>query len=72
MKELEYILKNSSINKEKDAEIPHVKLSYLGESIVYYFPDDFTPKQKVELIEKLVKEWHEKQVYRNETKQPGR
>ena len=41
MKELEYILKNSSINKEKDAEIPHVKLSYLGESIVYYFPDDF-------------------------------
>ena len=41
MKELEYILKNSSIKKEKDAEIPHVSLSYLGESIVYYFPDDF-------------------------------
>ena len=27
-----------------------------------YFPDDFTPKQKVELIEKLVKEWYEKQT----------
>lgn len=27
-----------------------------------YFPDDFTPKQKVELIERLVKEWHEKQI----------
>ena len=27
-----------------------------------YFPDDFTPKQKVELIEKLVKEWYEKQI----------
>ena len=24
-----------------------------------YFPDGFTPKQKVELIKKLVKEWHE-------------
>ena len=27
-----------------------------------YFPDGFTPKQKVELIERLVKEWHDKQV----------
>lgn len=27
-----------------------------------YFPDDFAPKQKVELIERLVKEWHEKQI----------
>lgn len=27
-----------------------------------YFPDDFTPKQKVELIEKLVREWHDKEI----------
>ena len=33
-----------------------------------YFPDGFTPKQKVELIEKLLKEWHEKQTAVKERK----
>ena len=33
-----------------------------------YFPDGFTPKQKVEFIEKLVKEWHEKQTAVKERK----
>ena len=33
-----------------------------------YSPDEFTPKQKVELIESLVKEWHEKQISFNERK----
>lgn len=27
------------------------------DSLEGYFPSDYTPKQKVELIEKLVKEW---------------
>lgn len=30
--------------------------------------DGFTPKQKVELIEMLVKEWHDKQVTMKERK----
>ena len=32
------------------------------DSLSQFFPADFTPKQKVELIEKLVKDWHEKQT----------
>ena len=32
-----------------------------------YFPRDFTPRQKVELIESLVKEWHEKQMVQAKT-----
>ena len=31
-------------------------------TLLDYFPKDFTPRQKVELIESLVKEWHEKQM----------
>ena len=27
-----------------------------------YFPKDFTPRQKIELIEQLVKEWHEQKI----------
>lgn len=27
-----------------------------------YFPEDYTDRQKIELIEKLVKEWHEEQI----------
>ena len=37
-----------------------------------YFPDGYTPKQKVELIENLVKEWHssqsQKQIRSNDRK----
>ena len=33
------------------------KLKIYADSLEGYFPSDFTPKQKVELIEKLVKEW---------------
>ena len=33
------------------------KLKIYADSLKGYFPSDFTPKQKVELIEKLVREW---------------
>ena len=33
-----------------------------ADSLSKYFPPDFTPKQKVELIEQLVKDWHEQQA----------
>ena len=32
-----------------------------ADKLSQYFPSDYTPKQKVELIEKLVKEWHDHQ-----------
>lgn len=60
----------SVLEEEKPNQREQIKIR--ADVLADYFPDDFTPKQKVELIEKLVKEWHEKQVYRNETKQPGR
>lgn len=38
------------------------KLKIYADSLEGYFPSDFTPKQKVELIEKLVKEWSRNQA----------
>ena len=34
------------------------KLKLYADTMEEYFPSDFTPKQKVELIQTLVKEWH--------------
>ena len=34
------------------------KLKIYSDTLEGYFPSDFTPKQKVELIQTLVKEWH--------------
>ena len=54
-----------------------VELSYLKEEEQYelradalakYFPEDYTPKQKTDLIEQFLKEWYEKQEY---SKQEG-
>ena len=50
------ILEEEKPNQREQIKIRTDKLSQ-------YFPSDFTPKQKVELIEKLVKEWHEKQKH---------
>ena len=48
------------------------KLKIYSDTLEGYFPSDFTPKQKVELIENLVKEWHssqsKKQIKPKETK----
>ena len=55
------------VDEEKLAFRSAVELSYLSEreklklyadTLEEYFPSDFTPKQKVELIQTLVKKWH--------------
>ena len=43
------------------------KLKLYADTLVEYFPSDFTPKQKVELIQTLVKKWH-----LNQTQQQSR
>lgn len=45
------------------------KLKIYADSLEGYFPSDFTPKQKVELIEKLVKEWSLNQTRTMEKKE---
>lgn len=46
------------LGEEKPNQREQIKIK--ADSLAKYFPADFTPKQKVELIEKLVKEWHDK------------
>ena len=48
----------SVLEDEKPNQREQIKIR--ADTLDDYFPDEFTPKQKVELIEKLVKEWHEK------------
>ena len=36
---------------------------YVADALAKYFPEDYTPKQKTDLIEQLLKEWYEKQEY---------
>ena len=48
------------LEEEKPNQREQIKIR--ADTLDDYFPDGFTPKQKVELIEKLVKEWHEKQT----------
>ena len=50
----------SIMQEEKPNQREQIKIR--ASTLEEYFPDDFTPKQKVELIERLVKEWHEKQI----------
>ena len=56
----------SVLEEEKPNQREQIKIR--ADTLADYFPDDFTPKQKVELIEKLVKEWYEKQISVNERK----
>ena len=48
------------LGEEKANQREQIKIR--ADSLSQYFPTDFTPKQKVELIEKLVRDWHEKQT----------
>ncbi len=48
------------LEQEKPNQRDQIKIR--ADTLADYFPKDFTPKQKVELIESLVKEWHEKQM----------
>lgn len=50
----------SMLEEEKPNQREQIKIR--ASTLEEYFPDDFSPKQKVELIEQLVKEWHEKQI----------
>lgn len=43
-----------------------------ADSLEKYFPPEYTPEQKVELIEKLVKEWYEEQLATKKTARSGR
>lgn len=55
MDEMYRILEEEKPNQREQIKI---RVDMLAE----YFPKDFTPRQKVELIESLLKEWHEKQM----------
>ena len=48
------------LGEEKANQREQIKIR--ADSLSQYFSADFTPKQKVELIEKLVRDWHEKQT----------
>ena len=50
----------SILEQEKPNQREQIKIR--ADTLADYFPQDFTPRQKVELIETLVKEWHEKQM----------
>ena len=50
----------SIMEQEKPNQREQIKIR--ADSLAEYFPKEFTPKQKVELIEQLLKEWHEKQM----------
>lgn len=47
------------LEQEKPNQREQIKLR--ADTLSKYFPKDYTPKQKTDLIERLVKEWYEKQ-----------
>lgn len=49
------------LEQEKPNQREQIKLR--ADAVEKYFPEGYTPKQKTELIEKLLKEWHEKQEH---------
>ena len=51
------------LEEEKPNQREQIKIR--ADSLENYFPKDFTPRQKVELIEKLVKDWYKKEYERH-------
>ena len=51
----------SILEQEKPNQREQIKLR--ADSVEKYFPEDYTPKQKTDLIEQLLKEWYEKQEH---------
>ena len=47
---------------EQDKPNQREQIKIRADTLADYFPKDFTPRQKVELIESFVKEWHEKKM----------
>ena len=58
--ELDMDMMYEDLGEEKTNQREQIKIN--ADSLSKYFPPDFTPKQKVELIEQLVKDWHEQQA----------
>ena len=58
--ELDMDMMYEVLGGEKPNQREQIKIN--ADSLSKYFPPDFTPKQKVELIEQLVKDWHEQQA----------
>ena len=51
----------SILEQEKPNQREQIKIR--ADSVARYFPEDYTPKQKTDLIEQLLKEWYEKQEF---------
>ena len=51
----------SILEQEKPNQREQIKIR--ADLVTKYFPEDFTPKQKTDLIEKLLKEWYDKQKH---------
>ena len=49
------------LEEEKPNQREQIKLR--ADALAKYFPEDYSPKQKTDLIEQLLKEWYEKQEY---------
>lgn len=49
------------LEQEKPNQREQIKIR--ADLVAKYFPEDFTPKQKTDLIEKLLKEWYDKQKH---------
>ena len=58
--ELDMDMMYEVLGEEKPNQREQIKIN--ADSLSKDFPPDFTPKQKVELIEQLVKDWHEQQA----------
>lgn len=52
----------SILEREKPNQREQIKIR--ADMLDRYFSDNYTPQQKVEIIERLVKDWHESQVKR--------
>lgn len=68
--ELDMDMMYEVLGEEKPNQREQIKIN--ADSLSKYFPPDFTPKQKVELIEQLVKDWHEQQAIVPVRKDRGR
>lgn len=56
--------------ERKSNQMEQIKIR--SDSLEQYFPSDYSPKQKVELIEQLVKEWHKEQQIKNKSVRSGK
>ena len=65
MDEMFLILEQEKPNQREQIKIRADKLDA-------YFPEGYTPKQKTDLIEKLLKEWHENQIIQSNDRRTGR